>query len=122
MNDSQQGAGALAPSAKLNTGQPIITGYRNLSQDEIALINDLKQLGEVMNSHLGVVRIHLDAQLMKAKDLANTSADPDATARAKMELARIQVAEAGRWLAIARTHLQEGQMAMVRAVAQPGGF
>jgi hypothetical protein len=28
----------------------------------------------------------------------------------------------GRWLAIGQTHLQQGVMAVIRAVAKPGGF
>lgn len=42
--------------------------------------------------------------------------------RADAEIARIEAAQPERWIAIANTHMQEALMALVRAVAQPGGF
>jgi hypothetical protein len=83
-----------------------IKGYRDLSQTEIDLMNAIKNHGEATEALIQEVREHLNAQ---------RSHDPD-------ELKRITNAEPARWLSIARTHLQEGTMALVRSVAQPSSF
>lgn len=67
----------------------LIKGYRDLSETEIATMNEIKDAGE--------------------------------------ELSRLydRVLEAGgdpRWAAIGRTHLQQGLMALTRAVAKPTTF
>ncbi|HEX9391495.1 MAG TPA: hypothetical protein VF928_09310 [Usitatibacteraceae bacterium] len=67
-----------------------ITGYRDLSQEEIDLINAIKKVGEDLG---GLVE---RVQMIK-------SADP-------------------RWCGIAKTHLQQGMMALTRAVAQQTTF
>lgn len=70
--------------------QPKITGYRQLSQEEAALMNEIKAKG-----------VELGALVDKLEQ--NQSLDR-------------------RWLAIGRTDLQTGLMALVRAVAQPTTF
>lgn len=75
-----------------------IKGYRDLSQAEIDLMNRIK-------AHAEETRALVDA--VRDDNLANFSArgtDPN---------------ESGRWAAIASTHLQQGFMALTRAVAQP---
>ena len=67
-----------------------ILGYRELSQEETELINEIKTQGD----NLGLA---LDAM----------AAMPDVDKR---------------WLAIGRTHLQEGLMALVRSIAKPTSF
>ena len=67
-----------------------ISGYRELSEDEIAMINKVKELG-ALNGEL----------LDQLKQLPGVDQ---------------------RWLAIARTDVQTGFMALVRAVAQPTTF
>jgi hypothetical protein len=67
-----------------------ITGYRELTEAEIALMNEVKQHGE-----------DLDALVTKLHDV------PDVDQR---------------WVAIGRTELQQGLMALVRAVARPTSF
>lgn len=67
-----------------------ITGYRDLSQQEINDINDIKQEGERLKIVISAMR------------------------------SRKEVDQ--RWVSIAETHLQQGIMAAVRAVAQPEGF
>jgi hypothetical protein len=68
----------------------MIDGYRELTQDEIYTINDIKRLanevGEVLD---GFTRWEEADQ---------------------------------RWVAIAKTDLQKGFMALVRSVAKPEGF
>jgi len=78
-----------------------ITGYRELTQEEIDLMNKIKAKGaelaelieEVKNVHI----THPDQLLVSQSD-------------------------AHRWASIARTHFQEGCMALTRAVAKPGFF
>jgi hypothetical protein len=67
-----------------------LAGYRELSQPEIDLINEIKQkqaeLGELVDKLMNVFENDL------------------------------------RWIEIGKTHLQQGMMALVRAVAQPESF
>ncbi len=68
----------------------LIRGYRDLSAEEIALMNEVKQAGELVG------------------DLVE----------------RISATEGVdvRWASIARTQLQQGFMALTRAVAKPTTF
>lgn len=92
--------------------QPKITGYRQLSEVEAALMNVLKErLANEMTQALLDVTQHIAKQRHQAK------VDDDAS-----EQMRIDDAQPERWAAIARTHFQEGLMALTRAVAQPGSF
>lgn len=70
-----------------------IKGYRELSTEEIALMNKIKTKGAEMGE--------LVAEL---KDL------------------RVNSALDQRWVSIGATHLQEGFMALTRAVAKPDFF
>ena len=72
-----------------------ITGYRDLSQDEIDLINKAKALAEQCGEFIEEInaighraKIHLDH----------------------------------RWLAVGTTHLQQGFMAVIRSIAKPTTF
>ena len=67
-----------------------ITGYRDLSQDEIAKMNRIKALA----AEVGALVVDLTA---------DTTLDQ-------------------RWVSIGRTELQQGFMALTRAVAQPSTF
>lgn len=67
-----------------------ITGYRDLSQDEIDSMNIIKELG---------------AQIETQIDSLSAMREVDQ-----------------RWVAIGKTHLQQGIMALVRAVAKPESF
>lgn len=89
--------------------QPKITGYRQLSEPEAALMNEIKAKGIELQALVQKVNAHLGTQLSSARE------NPD-------EVARIMTAEPGRWSALGRTHFQEGLMALTRAVAQPGTF
>lgn len=73
-----------------------ITGYRDLSQEEIDLMNEIKAESE-----------RLGALCAKLTDTYGASGPkiPD-----------------GRWVSIGKTHLQQGIMALVRSVAKPTTF
>lgn len=74
-----------------------ITGYRELSEGEIDLMNEAKALGE----QLGALVTRLEAA-----EFAQTSDQvPDK-----------------RSLALAKTNLQQGMMWLVRAIAKPTSF
>lgn len=83
-----------------------ITGYRELTQDEIDLMNEIKalgaQFGELVEKVNAVNRVLSDV-------------DEDGHAL-------IKESDAFRWSAIAKTHLQEGCMALTRSVAKPRFF
>lgn len=88
-----------------------ISGYRELSQEEIDLMNEIKAFGPQLEALLQKVEEHTHRQI----DVANDANDGD-------EWARLDAATPRRWLAIARTDLQTGLMALTRAVAQPTFF
>ena len=88
-----------------------IKGYRELTQVEIDLMNEIKQQGLALDALLGKVHAHLSAQTVAA-----------ANAESKDEEHRIDDAQPHRWAAIARTDFQTGLMALTRAVAQPTFF
>lgn len=71
----------------------LIKGYRDLTQEEIALMNRIKSLGDELGSLIWDLREE------------NNHLEID-----------------GRWLSIAETHLQQGIMAAVRSVAKPESF
>lgn len=89
----------------------IITGYRDLSQAEIDLMNEIKAKGKEIEALVVKVRLHADAQMRVAHQTGGSE-----------EALRLDVAEPARWAAIGRTHFQEGLMALARAVAQPTSF
>lgn len=81
-----------------------ITGYRDLTQLEIDLMNEGKELA---------VRCHEFHDKLFAMSAA-PSIDPGGTS----EPDTIDK----RWLAIAKTDLQKGFMSLVRAIAKPTSF
>lgn len=71
---------------------PDIKGYRELTADELAAVNHLKTIEEDLGQ---TFRTLIDVHPRLGGEL-----DP-------------------RWLAIAKTHFQEGFMALVRSVTRP---
>ena len=98
----------------------MIKGYRDLSIEEIHLMNQIKEEGVVLAQLLVAIQHHLKGQATSARHWAGPEGDENPEGVA--ELQRIMDAEPQRWLAIARTHFQEGLMALTRSVAQPGFF
>lgn len=80
-----------------NQGLPV-AGYRPQSDEAVAIVNDHKQLEEILLRRLDALRD------MRTKAVIETLERP---------------AFDQRWLAIARTHFEEGFMALNRAVFQP---
>jgi hypothetical protein len=74
-----------------------IKGYRELSAEEIALMNEIKTQGVALGELVAKLRNHTIA------DAPGGGLDQ-------------------RWISIGATHLQEGLMALTRGVAQPTFF
>lgn len=90
-----------------------IKGYRELTQVEIDLMNEIKEEGIILQQLLNKLHGYCGAQIIAMKN----SEDPG-----RMEEDRLDAAQPHRWLSIARTHWQEGCMAATRAIAQPTFF
>lgn len=90
-----------------------IKGYRELSQEEIDLMNRIKAKGaELLQLQAELTDMLTDQGRQKGND-ASENTDSHA------ELERFLAAEPMRWAAIGKTDIQTGIMALVRAVAQP---
>ncbi len=98
-----------------------ITGYRELTQADINLINNVKALGIAIEGVINEIKERNTAQRRMANTKALTLDDPMPGTNIE-EVARLDAAEPERWLAMGRTDLQTGLMKLTRAVAQPGFF
>ena len=98
-----------------------IVGYRELSQQEIDLMNRIKAKGsELLELQAELVDM-LKLQEVSKRTGVDQAPTSDASADAKVEFNRFHAAEPFRWAAIGKTDIQTGIMALVRAVAQPAG-
>lgn len=90
------GPGPLPEQSPTDTHflQPKITGYRQLSEKEVALMNEGKALAEQCGAYIANLR-----------GLGHAGLTLDQ-----------------RWISIGATHLQEGFMAVTRGIAQPTTF
>lgn len=84
--------------------QPKITGYRQLSPEEVALMNEGKALAEACGLYIAKLRMHKGGSPVKEGD---NRADPPLDHR---------------WISIGATDLQRGFMAVIRGIAQPTTF
>lgn len=101
-----------------------IAGYRELSEEEIDLMNRIKAAGAELLKLQGEVTTHLRAESVKrATKLLKYRSDDECEQAvvAREEMDRFELAEPQRWAAIGKTDIQTGIMALVRAVAQPAG-
>lgn len=83
------------------TATPPITGYRKLSDGEIALMNEGKALAETVGAFVAKLR-----------------AMPPAGHGMEMQSDLID----GRWLSVGATDLQKGFMSVLRSIARPLTF
>lgn len=104
--------------------QPKITGYRQLGDAEVALMNEIKAEGERLGALQARVAAYLstEREIKRAAAKESMSAPEDEGSPECVELRRFDEAQPERWAALGKTHLQEGLMALVRAVAQPTTF
>ena len=102
-----------------------IKGYRELSQQEIDLMNRIKAKGAellALQAELaGRLKTDFDVKIADACDAQHgTGFDIyQGASKEAQEFRRFQDAEPSRWAAIGKTDIQTGIMALVRAVAQP---
>lgn len=87
--------------------QPKITGYRQLSEAEVALMNEGKALAEQCGAYIAKLRQY---------PTANPSGHNPPT-----EPGRLPPLDQ-RWISIGATDLQRGFMAVIRGIAQPTTF
>jgi len=92
-----------------------ISGYRDLTQPEIDLMNRIKDKGREL--------LELQAKLVTALKVqqSDKAAAVACNTDENAEFERFIDAEPLRWAAIGKTDIQTGVMALVRAVAQPAG-
>lgn len=81
--------------------QPKITGYRQLSEAEVALMNEGKALAEQCGAYIAKLRTFTQDNMI----LNNSGPVLDQ-----------------RWISIGATDLQRGFMAVIRGIAQPTTF
>jgi hypothetical protein len=82
--------------------QPKITGYRQLTETEVALMNEGKALAEECGAFI--------AKLRKQQDTARPN---DTGFLPPLDQ---------RWVSIGATQIQQGFMAVIRGIAQPTTF
>lgn len=92
-----------------------IKGYRELSQEEINLMNEIKAIGAELGSLVERLYEHAQEQVSQAN--AHGASSGDFT-----EFQRLTDAEPHHWVATGATNLQLGLMALTRSVAQPTTF
>lgn len=84
-----------------------ITGYRELNQHEIDLMNAVKLLGKAQEEMLLQIQEYIKSQ----RDNADST-----------DIQRMENATPERFAALAKTEFQTGLMYLTRAVAQPEFF
>lgn len=92
----EEAATFIEKEIKMENQHRIIKGYRELSQEEINMMNEIKAKGEELNE-----------LIIKLETASNVGLN------GKVDL---------RWLAIGKTDLQKGIMALVRSIAKPESF
>ena len=84
--------------------QPKITGYRQLSEEEAALMNEGKALAEQVGNYLAKLRFYIPTPSEGKQNNAHGAALDQ------------------RWISIGATDIQKGFMAVMRGIAQPTTF
>ena len=90
-----------------------IKGYRDLTAQEVQLMNAIKAKGAELDALLQQVHEHITQQY----DMATAAIPYDSK-----EVSRLNDTGALTWWARSKEDLQTGLMKLVRSVAQPTGF
>ena len=88
-----------------------IKGYRDLTQPEIDLLNEIKSVGENLQVLAEKIANHVSQQYQTAFDNSDAAEDQ-----------RLTKAQPDRWLGIGVVQIQQGLMALTRSVGQPTSF
>lgn len=116
-----------------------IVGYRDLTAEDINLMNAIKQagaafaaldklVGERIKAQFAATNAYISIEDEQKLIDALPAGDRDIptglvkTEAAEAEWARLIAAEPHRWRSIAMTDMQRALMALTRAVAQPSSF
>ena len=91
-----------------------ISGYRELTQAEIDLMNEIEALGPVIQAVCDKVSAHI---LVQRAACANGM-----TVEQQGEAIRLDAADPERWLVWGRDGMQANMMYLTRSVAQPTFF
>lgn len=86
---------------------PVITGYRQLSEEEAALINEGKALARLVGDYIIKLRGYPPATDRDGRVLQGVAGTPSIDHC---------------WVSIGATQLQQGFMAVTRGIAQPSTF
>ena len=89
--------------------QPKVTGYRQLTEAEVALMNEGKALAELCGAYIAKLRAYVP------KDMSGPEGGEDEAFKPGATLDQ-------RWISIGATDLQKGFMAVIRGIAQPTTF
>lgn len=92
--------------------QPKITGYRQLSEAEVALMNEGKALAEQCGAYIAKLRGH------PATAADGIPRNHETLGGQPMMLPSLDQ----RWVSIGATQMQQGFMAVIRGIAQPSTF
>ena len=90
-----------------------IKGYRDLAAEEIALMNEVKAKAEEVGQLV---------EKLREKLIPAIKADPVQVGEETILASGFDAFEEFRWLGIGQDHLQQGFMALIRAVARPTTF
>ena len=93
----------------------LIAGYRDLTEDEIALMNEVKAKAEEVGQLVEKLREKLAPV---EADMAPVQVGGETV----MAVVGFESFETDRWMTIGQDHLQQGFMALTRAVARPTTF
>lgn len=108
--------GAFLMSKNMKDQHQKIKGYRDLSQEEIDLMNEIKAIGPQVQAVIEKVQQHISTQRYNCKcDAGQALINGE-------EWDRLEAATPERFAAMAKTDFQTGLMYLVRAVAQPTSF
>ncbi len=94
-----------------------IAGYRELSQGEIDLMNEIKAFGPQLQTLCAKIDAHIARQ---ERDVLHTVKARDEGANEEFD--RLLASDPKKWATAGYGSLQIGLMFLTRAVAQPGSF
>lgn len=98
----------------------IIKGYRELSAEDIALMNEVKATGVQLEELFAKVEAHIEKQYNDAWAVFDQNAEAESDSNAEVE--RLNRAQPYEWHNRAQVDLQTALMKLVRSIAQPTTF
>jgi hypothetical protein len=100
-----------AEDKKMENQYRMISGHRELTVREIALMNEIHAKGAELEALINKVTLHIEDQMRSALYISPQS-------EREKEIERLELAQPRRWTAMARADFQVGVMKLLRAVGQ----